>query len=66
METLNLSPRITILGAGIYEAGNDGYARLFVTDTGKVLPTNHRVITEDDLLTVYKWGREDGGEPDLD
>ena len=48
-------------GAGLYDAGNTGrcYTKLFITDTGRVLPVNHRSITEEDLLTVYNWGMED-------
>jgi hypothetical protein len=61
MENLKLTPRTTVLGAGIYEAGTS-YQRLFVTDSGKVLSVTGRVITENDLLTAYRWGREDEGE----
>ena len=60
--SLPLNPRISQHGAGIYEAGDTErcYVKLFVTDSGCVLPVNHRVITAEDLLTVYGWGVEDG------
>jgi hypothetical protein len=57
--SIPIEPRTEINGAGIYEAGSFSSLKLFVTDFGKVLPINHRVITEDDLLTVYKRGWED-------
>lgn len=61
MENLKLTPRTQQYGAGIYEVGDTKkcYVKLFVTDTGRVLPVNYRVITEDDLLTAYGWGLED-------
>ena len=63
MDSIKLTPRVQVMGAGIYEAGDPEkcYTKLFVTDTDRVLPINHRVITEKDLLTVYGWGLEDGG-----
>jgi hypothetical protein len=59
VESLKLTPRVSCLGAGIYEAGDTDkcYVRLLVTDSGRVLPVNQRVITEEDLLEVYTWGR---------
>jgi len=60
MDALKLTSRIGRMGCGIYEAGEDCYVRLFVTDTGRVIPTNHRVISEDDLMQAYEWGLQDG------
>src|ERR1035437_3107470 len=59
MENLKLTARTTTMGCGIYDAGDPEkcYTKLFVTDGGRVLPLNHRVITEEDIMTVYKWGR---------
>ena len=61
LDSVKLTMRTGKYTAGIYEAGDTGkcYTRLFVTDSGRVLPTNHRALTEDDLLEVYGWGRED-------
>lgn len=61
LTSLKLTPRTTTLGCGIYDAGDPEkcYTKLFVTDSGRVIPINHRVLTEDDLMTAYKWGRED-------
>jgi hypothetical protein len=39
---------------------------LFVTETGFVLPTNHRSISEEDLLAVYEQGFQDGKEAPSD
>lgn len=62
MNSIILTPRVQVMGAGIYEVGDPEkcYAKLFVTDTGRAMPVSDRVITEDDLLTVYGWGHEDG------
>ena len=62
MDELKLTPRITTMGCGIYDAGDTErcYVKLFVTDTGYVLPVNHRVISEEDLMNVYKQGLLDG------
>ena len=54
---LKLEPRKLQAGSGIYEVGNDCFLKLFVTDGGRALPVNHRIITEDDLLLAYSWGR---------
>jgi hypothetical protein len=64
LDSLKLTPRTTTLGCGIYEAGDPQkcYAKLFVTEGGRVLPVSHHAITEDDLMTVYKWGREEEQE----
>ena len=61
-ESLKLTPRILRKGCGIYEAGDTEvcYVKLFVTDTGYVLPVNHRIISEEDLMDVYVRGFEDG------
>jgi hypothetical protein len=60
-ESLPLTARKAQGGAGIYEAGDTElcYMKLFVTDTNRVIALTGRMITEDDLLTVYNWGRED-------
>ena len=62
MDKLELRARIQRCGCGIYEAGSDDrcYVRLFVTDSGYVLPVNHRVIGEEDLMEVYAQGVIDG------
>ena len=62
MDKLELRARIQRCGCGIYEAGSDDrcYVRLFVTDSGYVLPVNHRVIGEEDLMEVYTQGVIDG------
>lgn len=62
MDQLPITPRHTTMGCGIYEAGDTDlcYVKLFVTDTGFVLPVNHRMITEQDLMDVYKRGYLDG------
>ena len=62
LDKLELTPRVTTMGCGIYEAGDTElcYVKLFVTDTGYVLPVNHRIISEEDLLAVYKQGLADG------
>ena len=61
LDSLKLTMRKGQYTAGIYEAGDveKCYTKLFVTDSGRVLPVNHRGLTEDDLLQVYSWGRED-------
>jgi len=58
MDSLKLTPRTLKLGCGIYEAGDTEkcYVKLFVTDGGRVLPVNHRVISEEDLMDAYCWG----------
>ena len=70
MDKLELRARIQRCGCGIYEAGSDDrcYVRLFVTDSGYVLPVNHRVIGEEDLMEVYTQGVIDGrgGSPPPD
>ena len=62
LENLKLTPRVTTMGCGIYEVGDIElcYVKLFITDTGYVLPVNHRIISEEDLLAVYKQGLADG------
>jgi len=47
MDSLQLTPRTTARGCGIYEVGDPEkcYTLLFVTDSGWVLPINHRIIT---------------------
>ncbi len=62
MDILRIEPRTQMRGCGIYEAGDADrcYVKLFITDSGCVLPVNHRVITEEDLMKVYQWGWEDG------
>ena len=59
IDALKLEPRTSRYGCGIYEAGDTDrcYVKLFVTDDGFVLPVNHRVISEDDLMEVYVQGR---------
>ena len=56
MDSLKLTPRTLKLGCGIYEAGENCYVKLFVTDGGRVLPVNHRTISEEDLMEAYCWG----------
>lgn len=58
MDKLRLEPRTTILGAGIYIVGSN-HDRMFVTDSGKLIAVTGRIITEEDLLKAYRWGRED-------
>ena len=62
LDKLELSPRTLSRGCGIYEAGNAErcYVKLFVTEAGYVLPVNHRVLSEEDLLEVYEQGYSDG------
>lgn len=62
LENLELTPRTTTMGCGIYEAGNVDicYTLLFVTNSGYVLPVNHRAISCEDLMNVYKQGLQDG------
>jgi hypothetical protein len=61
-DSLRLTARTLRYGCGIYEAGDTEkcYVKLFVTDDGFVLPVNHRVITEEDLIEVYVQGRMRG------
>lgn len=54
-----LSPRTQRYGCGIYEVQGPQYRKVFATDTGRVLPTNGRIISEEDLMEVYVWGRLD-------
>lgn len=63
-DQLELTPRVTRYGCGIYEAGDTErcYVKLFITDTGRVIPVNHRVISDEDLMDAYVWGREDAEE----
>ena len=61
MDSLKLEPRATVLGAGIYTAGSD-YGRMFVTDSGNWIAITGRLITEEDLMKAYRWGREDENE----
>lgn len=58
---LPLEPQQQRYGCGIYEAGKNGL-RMFVTDTGHVMPVQGRVTTADDLMQVYVWGRRDAEE----
>ena len=60
--SLPLEPRTTMYGCGIYEAGHENSAALFVTDAGRVIPVRGRVITADDLMTAYTWGRQEEQE----
>ena len=64
MQNLKLTARTLKFGCGIYEAGNPEkcYVKLFVTDGGRVLPVNHRAITEEDLMEAYCWGRMEARE----
>lgn len=55
---LLLEPRTTRYGCGIYEAGRDG-VRMFVTDSGRFIPVQGRIISPEDLMEVYVWGRMD-------
>lgn len=57
-ENLRAEPRVTRYGCGIYEVGD--YVKLFITDSGHVIPVNHRILCEEDLMQAYVWGREDG------
>jgi hypothetical protein len=61
MNSLKLTAIKLQYGAGIYDAGDTSrcYTKLFVTDSGRVLPLNHRVLSEDDILQAYAWGVED-------
>ena len=61
MNSLKLTPLVLRGGAGIYEAGDPDkcYVKLFITETGRVIPITGRVLTEDDLLEAYEWGRLD-------
>jgi hypothetical protein len=61
--TLELEPRANQYGCGIYETGPESL-RLFVTDGGRVIPVQGRMITAEDLMNAYVWGRlEERGEP---
>lgn len=64
LENLELTPRVTTMGCGIYEAGDTErcYTLLFITNRGYVLPINHRAISSDDLMNVYKQGLLDGAD----
>lgn len=53
---LKVSARTLQGGAGIYETEKN-YLKLFITDGGRVIPTNTRGITDEDLITAYNWGR---------
>jgi hypothetical protein len=55
---LLIEPRSQRYGCGIYEAGANGL-RVFATDSGRVLPIQRRIITDEDLMEVYVWGRLD-------
>lgn len=60
-DSLRLDARTTTGACGIYTAGDPEkcYARLFVTDSGRVVPITG-LVNEEMLMTVYEWGREDG------
>ena len=62
LDSIRLTPKVVGYGYGIYEAGDTErcYVKLFVTDTGYVLPVNHRAISEEDLMEAYIQGRMDG------
>jgi hypothetical protein len=64
LENLRLTARTARYACGIYDAGDPDkcYVKLFVTDSGRVLPLNHRVITEEDVMDAYTWGRQDAVE----
>jgi hypothetical protein len=66
--SLKLESRKMSYGCGIYEAGDREkcYVKLFVTDSQRVMPITGHIISDDDLMEVYKWGRLDerGGEDD--
>jgi hypothetical protein len=64
MENLRLTLRKTMMGCGIYEAGDPEkrYQLLFITESGRALAVNNRCITDDDLMQVYSWGRLDERE----
>lgn len=59
LDSLKLTAKTLMLGCGIYEAGDTDkcYTSLFVTDGGRVLPVNHRAISQEDLMQAYIWGR---------
>jgi hypothetical protein len=56
IRSLNLEPRHTSYGAGIYELGTNGL-RVFVTMGGRVIVVQGRALCADDLIEAYKWGR---------
>lgn len=65
--TLRVHSSVSTRGCGIYEVGDTErcYTKLFITDSGCVLPVNHRMVSNEDLMTVYGWGYDDGkSEPD--
>jgi len=55
LDKLDITMHSGTLGCGIYEVGTS-QTRMFVTDGGRVLPIEGRVITADDLMTVFVWG----------
>lgn len=55
---LPIRPRFLSGHSGLYEVGTNEL-RCFVTDGGRIVPVEGRVITVDDLMTAYQWGREE-------
>jgi hypothetical protein len=64
LDSLRLTGRTTRYKCGIYDAGDPEkcYVKLFVTDAGWVMPLNHRMIGEEDLMNAYTQGRKEAVE----
>lgn len=54
--TIKTEARFLSGGAGIYEVGVNGM-RAFITDRGRILATEGRILSAEDLVTAYNWGR---------
>jgi hypothetical protein len=61
IDNLKIEGRHLCYGCGIYEVGTDG-VRMFITDTGHVIPVQGRAIQPEDLMQAYSWGRKDQEE----
>lgn len=65
--TIKVEPRVIAGQCGVYEIGHqDSSLRVFITDRGRLIAINHRVITADDLIEAYSWGRAEQKEDDAD
>ena len=63
IENVKVSARTLKSGCGIYEVEGDCYVKLFITDGGRVIPINHRAISEEDLMQAFEWGCKERWEP---
>ena len=64
LDSLKLTPKTTQGHCGIYSAGDPSRTSvdLFVTDGGRIIPLTGRLISREDLIDAYNWGRLEAKE----